>query len=188
MTKRVYQKELPEALSRALADGMQIAFSEGLLGYFLSRPEIGVNTQFAMRSEGLFACYFNPRGRMSRSSFDPPTEESEADVAADPGWDDDKGVHHKRKPRRDPTVWQMSPQKQWDQERDWGISPNGNDCYNCKFSDRCATPSDHHYLICAFAAHNHIPLKSGSGAIAHDPWAKAGERPISWARLIRKGT
>lgn len=137
ITKRVYQKNLPDAVNTAMVLGHDVAFSEGLLPYFFSRPGIGVNTQFAMRSEGLFSCFIDTKGRMSVSSFNPPTDTK----------------HYKHK-----TVWEESPQSLWDTLNAWG-RPHGDSCYQCEFTHRCATPHDFHYLMCNFAAHNKIPLK-----------------------------
>lgn len=134
ITKRVYMRELPAALKDALAAKMMVAFSEGLLPYFLSRPEIGVDTKFAMRSEGRFSCYVDPKGRMTPSSFQP-------------AWKDDAD-----------TVYTKRSQELWDKMRVWH-EPNGNECYNCQHRSKCATPTDFHYLTCAFAKHNAIPLK-----------------------------
>ncbi len=134
ITKRVYMKDLPEAIKMARSVRYKIAFSEGLLPYFLSRPELGVETRFAMPSEGFFSCYFNPKGQISQSSFDPPRDES-------------------------PTAFSEGSQKLWDDLYSHGSSPNGEACYSCKFSNRCSTPETFHYFLCGFAKHNSIPLK-----------------------------
>jgi organic radical activating enzyme len=54
ITKPDYNEKLPEIIKLALDSGMNVGFSEGLLPYFLSRPEIGVNTDFVTRSSGDF--------------------------------------------------------------------------------------------------------------------------------------
>lgn len=136
ITKRVYMKELPEALQMARSANYNIAFSEGLLPYFLSRPELGINTSFAMRSEGLFSCYFDPKGRISASSFDPPAERKWS-----PG-----------------TVYEKRSQELWETLRS-PYGPHGNACYGCQHAVRCATPHSFHYLACAFAEHNKVALK-----------------------------
>lgn len=139
ITKRVYQKHLPSAVKRALAIGHDVAFSEGLLPYFLSRPEIGVNTSFAMRSEGIFSCFIDTKGRMSGSSFNPPV-------------DSERFKHE--------TVWETSSQKMWDDLSTWKGRPHGSACYDCKFISRCATPHQFHYLMCNYDMHNQRPLKA----------------------------
>jgi hypothetical protein len=130
MPKSVYEGTFPEALERAVDDGMKIAFSEGLLPYFLSRPELGVDTRFAARSEGLFSCYVDTKGRLSESSFSPPEPGDQVALAAG------------------------SLQGAWEQLSMWGSRPHGGKCSDCRLSDRCSTPSVHHYFACSFAEHN----------------------------------
>lgn len=138
MTRRIYTTYMAEAIVAARSAGIQIAFSEGLLPYFLSRPELGVNTTFATGMEGFFSCYVGPDGRMSTSSFDP----------ADDG----------------PTVFEQPSQKIWNEMRVWGsASPSGEPCYSCRLADQCSTPHSFHYLTCAFAGHNKLPLAEIKG-------------------------
>lgn len=128
MSKSTYHEKLPEAIGRALNEGHEIAFSEGMIPYFLSRPDIGVNTDFAAKSEGLFSCYIDMSGRMSHSSFEPPGESSD-------------------------TVFDAGSQALWNRLRTpWG--PSGGSCFGCKFNRECTTPDFNHYAICAFAKHN----------------------------------
>ncbi len=133
LTKQVYMKDLPLAIMAAQEAKFDIAFSEGLLPFVISRPEMGIRSQFFMRSEGLFSCYFNPKGQISHSSFSPPDAE-------------------------DPTVWDVPAQKMWD-SLDPGYGPRGAACYKCKHHSQCSTPHHFHYLACAFAKHNFTPLK-----------------------------
>lgn len=134
MTRTTYMKRLPDAIVTARNCGVDIAFSEGLLPYFLSRPELGVNTRFALRGEGVFSCYVDPKGRMSMSSFNPPRS-------------------------GDATVFETGSQKLWSELRTWSNTPSGEACLeNCRNTRRCATPDQTHYLICAFAPHNKLPL------------------------------
>lgn len=134
-SKRVYVKDFPEALKKARKAGFSVAFSEGLIPYFLSRPELGVNTQFAMRSEGRFSCYFDPKGRISHSSFSPPFEDEQ-------------------------TVFNTPAQKLWEDRV--CSSRNSTPCWDCEFNNRCSTPQDIHYLMCGFLKHNKVPLKERS--------------------------
>lgn len=137
MTRRVYSSTLPESIRYALAQGVRIAFSEGLLPYFFSRPELGVNTQFAGRSEGLYSCYVDPRGFMRQSSFSrPPADEPE-----------------------DQSIFKTSAQKLWNEMRAYSYGPGGEACYDCPMQTRCAAPHEFHYLACAKASHNQLPLK-----------------------------
>lgn len=133
ITKKVYTKEFPDALKVAQEAGFDFAFSEGLLPYFLSRPNLSVNTDFAMRSEGLFSCYVDPAGHMSHSSFSPPRGTS---------------AHQKGE-----TIYSLSSQKLWDRLRG-GYGPSGNNCYRCANARKCSTPEDFHYLICEYASNN----------------------------------
>lgn len=135
MTRRVYTQDLPETVALARAKGMNIAFSEGLLPFFLSRPEMGVNTKYAARAEGVFSCYVDPRGHMWTSSFD----------AQDP--------HEKQK-----SIYKASSQKLWEELRSGG-DPHGEPCYDCEFRAQCSTPHTFHYLTCAFASHNKLPIQ-----------------------------
>jgi hypothetical protein len=133
MTRTTYTRDLPEAITYARATSVDIAFSEGLLPYFLSRPELGVNTSFAMRSEGVFSGYFDQTGRMSTSSFDPPDE-------------------------RCKTAFNEPSQKLWEELYSGQNEPDGEPCYACKFRKRCSSPSNYHYLVCKFAPQNRLPL------------------------------
>lgn len=142
MTKRVYHLELPEAIKAAHSAGYTIAVSEGMLPYVFSRPELKIDTRFAMKSEGNFSCYFDPRGRISTSSFNPPYD----------------GKGPSRFKGDNETVFNTRSQKLWDELRA-GYGPSGNVCAECQFESRCATPEDIHYLACAFTPHNKTPLK-----------------------------
>jgi len=149
MSRTTYSRDLPDALGYAKAMGMQIAFSEGLLPYFISRPELGVNTTFATRSEGLYSCYIDPAGYMWPSSFDAsPPEEVRED------W---------------PSVLKEAyAQEMWEQLRHYG----NNECRGCEQSDRCSTPHDYHKLLCKHERHNQLPLRTapveGRGKTAYE--------------------
>lgn len=154
MPKTVYGGSFPLAVKRAVASKMTLAFSEGLLPYFLSRPELGVETKFAARAEGLFSAYVDPRGRLSHSSFDPPPK-PEAELERDEDETDDQLKQRKTEfLARFPTVWEGSLQSQWDKLYSWRGAAWGGSCYDCKLADACATPNIHHYLACAYATHN----------------------------------
>ncbi len=154
LTKQVYLRELPDALNRASDSGMNIAFSEGLIPYFLSRPELPINTDFAIRSEGVFTCYFDHQGRCSQSSFDPDFittrgYNSDCEICKEQSWNESCPKH----PNIVHTVWNTLSQELWEKIQPIGGS-NGKACYNCKHSNRCATPHSNHYLTCAYAEHN----------------------------------
>jgi MoaA/NifB/PqqE/SkfB family radical SAM enzyme len=134
LTKQVYMRALPEAIKAAQKADFKIAFSEGMLPYFLSRPELKVNTSFAMPSEGRFSCYFDPRGRISDSSFQPPGDKK-------------------------PTVYEQRSQEMWDGLWSYRGRPGGDACYGCDYNRQCSVPDQFHYLSCAFASHNQTSPK-----------------------------
>lgn len=154
MPKKVYNDALPSAVKAAVESEMTLAFSEGLLPYFLSRPELGVETKFASRAEGLFSAYVDPRGRLSSGSFDPPPKPEDHRER----WEEETEEEHlkweKEHLARYPTVWEGSLQAQWDKLHSWRGGPSGGACYDCRLSDSCATPNIHHYFACAYATHN----------------------------------
>lgn len=140
MPNHIYEHSLPLLLKKALDKKMKIAFSEGLLPYFFSRPSIGIDTQYASKSEGLFSCYVDPRGRMSASSFAPPSKGHDL-----------IGLDKKDKL----TVWDGSLQKQWSQGfYNIEFPKTGDSCESCYYRQRCSIPDFNHYLICDFAANN----------------------------------
>lgn len=133
MRRTTYHKILPNALKRALGQGMSIAFGEGLLPFFLSRPGIGINTDFAIPAEGRFSCYVDSSGTMFPSSFS--------------RW----GGSTK-------TVFEESAQNLWNDMRSHGHYKMGEACDGCPFETRCSTPSEASYFLCARALHNKLPL------------------------------
>jgi organic radical activating enzyme len=136
MTRTTYTRTLPKGIKRALGHGMPIAFSEGLLPYFLSRPEIGINTKFATAAEGVFSCYFDSRGRIFPSSFKT--------------WDI----------REDKTALQVDSQQLWNEMHRYGHYNGGESCYDCPHETQCSTSNDVAYFICARAPHNKLPLET----------------------------
>lgn len=172
ITKNAYNALLPAALRRAIAAGAKIAFSEGLLPYFISRPEIGVDTMVRIgsmtsevtRAEGLFSCYVDSNGRMSQSSFNPPP------TASDFEWTEYKKRYLQNANRTvpdaeirksyeglrkaHPTVYETCLQTLWN--RGWynTSAPRMVNCDTCVERSRCATPNPHHYFICAYSEAN----------------------------------
>lgn len=148
MPKRMVQVGLPNELKRCLDAGFKIAFSEGLLPFFLSRPEIGVDTRLATRAEGAFSCYVDSRGRMSASSFNPPYDPSSDSSLVALGKKEAFG----RKRDAPPTVWEQKSQWLW--ERDVSPTRSSRDssvCDVCAFRDRCSSPHYTHHLACAWS-------------------------------------
>jgi sulfatase maturation enzyme AslB (radical SAM superfamily) len=128
MDKETYMKLLPAKITELAQQYIQLAYSEGLLPYFLSRTHLPVNTSMAERGEGLFSCYVDRKGLMYHSSFHTQFGGS--------------------------SIYKMSPQKVWNSH----IGPNrqgdGAQCSSCSMASRCAIPNRHHYFICAYAEHN----------------------------------
>jgi organic radical activating enzyme len=133
MPKPVYQTLFPEALKTAIAAGHRIAYSEGLLSYFLSRPEIGVATMMAEASEGIYSAYVDMTGRMTQSSFVEPSEYSRSLEKGDlqSGWSG--GIRTSGLDRN---------------------YPKYEACGTCKLTERCAITHSTDYMQCAFAEHN----------------------------------
>lgn len=130
MPHTVYRKVLPDRLVELRAAGMQVAFSEGLLPWTLSHPEMALATQFAGPQEGKFSCYVDIAGRVSESSFRKPHE-------------------------NDKTIYKENFQKMW--EKGWYTrsEPSGAKCYSCKHSKTsCSAPSPYHTLLCEYQPHN----------------------------------
>ncbi len=136
MPKRVYDRELPPAIRRAMGAGFKVAFSEGLLPYFLSRSEVGVDTRFAMCAEGRFSCYFDPRGCIGVSSFSSDRSEG--------------------------TAYDTRSQVLWDRLH-LPYLPHGEPCGDCADQDRCHAPQAQHMLACARMKHNQSSGAAGGG-------------------------
>lgn len=116
--------DLPAAIADAVEAGVKIAFSEGLLPYFLSRPSLPVDTSAATAQEGRFSCYIDARGRMGYSSFSEVSDVTDGDY-----------------------------QKAWD-DLYFRTEPGYNPCGRCKARFQCSVPSFHSYGACAYATHN----------------------------------
>lgn len=147
LTKNIYHKYLPDLICKAHDSGIRIAFSEGMLPFFLSRPELPVDTRMATRSEGLYSCYINSEGKMFKSSFDnysvtiyPKQNRTQKDVEIS---------------RKYSNIFGIGAQSLWDQMNvGYSGDPLGDACSTCKLRNRCATPSAYHYFTCAYASHN----------------------------------
>lgn len=118
-----------------------------MLPFFLSRPELPVDTRMATRSEGLYSCYINSEGKMFKSSFDnysvtiyPKQNRTQKDVEIS---------------RKYSNIFGIGAQSLWDQMNvGYSGDPLGDACSTCKLRNRCATPSAYHYFTCAYASHN----------------------------------
>lgn len=134
ITRTTYTKYLPDKIKEALNAGIKIAFSEGLIGYFMSRPEIGVNAKHACLSEGLFSGYFDWKGQLFTSSF----EASKEDLPQN--------------------VWNTDSQTLWD-NIDVDYFPSNGICNNCEYKNRCGPKNTFHLSLCAKQKVNQLPLK-----------------------------
>lgn len=133
----VYNKDFPEAIREASSQGMKLAFSEGLLPFFLSRPDLPVNTDFAMTAEGRFSCYISHEGQMSNSSFN--HRWCRINRAPQGEWD-----------YYTPTVFDTKAQDMWDNLSVWShFDPSGEACSSCPAKKRCNVPDPNHLFICA---------------------------------------
>jgi len=149
LTRKVYTVDFPKAIKLAQEAKMGIAYSEGMLPYFFSRPELGINTSFATYSEGHFSCYINPEGKMSRSSFSHKYQirgaredrhEGKADSFA---FDSAEWSIYEKSAQ---VLWQcMSP--------DFNVSYTGV-CEDCNHKMDCAAPHQFHLQACAHQTHN----------------------------------
>ncbi len=129
--KSVYMKDLPAVLVAAQKKGVKVAFSEGLLPFFFSRPQLDLNLTYATAQEGRFSCYVDSKGLLSRSSFDPPGD-----------WSDN--------------IYQTRFQDAWTAPKWWGgHTPSGDACYDCKHVKQCSDQGQDTLLfMCAYQEHN----------------------------------
>jgi len=148
MPKDVFNDTLPKALKRAQDANFQIAFSEGLLPYFLSRPQLGVDTSFAMAAEGRFSCYVDPKGYMHISSF------SDSPVRMKVVSFDEEGKEDWKWDTR--TVYERPAQELWENVNTYHLSsaPFTDACDGCPQNEKCSAPHDTHFLACARMKHN----------------------------------
>lgn len=129
MDKQTYMVDLPNKLKEIISTSYwSIAFSEGLIPYFLSRDILP--TSFVRSSEGLYSCYVDNYGRMSKSSFNPPWPYS-------------------------PTIFETSSQDLWNKLGDsYWSRYHGVNCDGCKYQSICTPVNNHSYYICNYAEHN----------------------------------
>lgn len=56
--------------------------------------------------------------------------------------------------KKEPTVWDVPTYKLWRELHDYPMRPCGVPCYDCDARSRCASPQEHHMLVCAYQRHN----------------------------------
>jgi MoaA/NifB/PqqE/SkfB family radical SAM enzyme len=139
----VYDGTLPLALKAVQESRFKIAFSEGLLPYFLSHQLPEVDTRFAGQQEGVYSCYVDDKGRVSHSSFDPPKD---TDHNGDPA--DNRGI----------SIYDTKFQKIWEKGMDVPLPRHFEPCATCEYESQCHVPEKAHYLTCKFAEHNKAPV------------------------------
>lgn len=138
MNKKTYMEKLPATIKKLKKAGHKFAISEGMISYFLSRPEIGIDMSMATPIEGNFSCYIDVNGFMSHSSFSPLYSTDKKDFSEEE--------------LRNSAV-NASSQKLWLRLRSY-TQQYGSNCDNCQKSFQCSTPQEDHYLICKYAKHN----------------------------------
>jgi len=129
-SKKTYTTDFPGMFDEMGRAGYRLAFSEGLLPYFLSHSFPQVDVRFATQQEGLFSCYVDDKGRVSHSSFSPPEKDY-------------------------PTIYDTPFQELWKSLSSYYYGPHlFSPCYKCKHKSRCHVPHDTHFMACAYAPHN----------------------------------
>lgn len=134
-SKRVYMVEAPKEITAcAQTKNFSMAFSEGLLPYFLSRDILP--TVSAVRQEGVFSCYVSKEGIVKDSSFT-YVECLEHFIA-------------------NASIYSNRLQEIW--QRASFIVNRGStfadQCEGCSRHLDCHISDPHHSLICARAQHN----------------------------------
>jgi hypothetical protein len=135
MPKSVYMVDFPNEIKRAVALGAKVAFSEGLLPFFFSRPELGLDLRFVSAMEGSFSCFVDDKGNVTLSSFNEP----------DTGrWAKERNLYTQRF------------QDIWNTRIEAPYGPGGASCYECAYSEaqRCVAPHDTLLFMCAWEPHN----------------------------------
>jgi len=167
MPKSVYQQALPAVLTRVHQEGFEIAYSEGLLPYFISMDLPEVNVEFAGRQEGHFSCYVDDTGHVSHSSFEPVEipclEETpswyEAGSKEALDWVEREIIRYD-----ECDVSKTRLQDIWNKGFGMPDTPHHESCYSCHENYRCHAPDTTHELQCAKAVHNHTASKYGYDA------------------------
>lgn len=137
MPKSVYQGSFVTAIQRAVGLGVKVSFSEGLLPYMLSHPELGLELGLTTPMEGRFSCYLDDKGTVFRSSFD---------------WQE-QSSHHGVKSMN---IYKRRFQEIWESSMEGMHGPGGPPCYGCKYGDEgnCVSPHSSHMLMCDYQPHN----------------------------------
>ena len=124
-----YNVTLPARLERLAGEGVRIAFSEGLLPYFLSREIGGVVMDMAAPAEGHFSCAIDTQGKVTFSSFDNDPRSEDVNV--------------------------VRFQEIWNAPRWWWLEGQGGPaCSGCGLEMRCSKKVNHHVALCGWAPHN----------------------------------
>jgi len=131
LPKKVFNHTFPVALQKAVDKKHLIAYSEGMLPYFVSRPELPIVTKGAEISEGIYSAYIDKDGVMTRSSFEgsdannPSLEKGDLQA----GWSTNTELGNNR------------VAFSWD--NDYTV------CDTCEYKDRCGPCHDVAYFMCS---------------------------------------
>jgi MoaA/NifB/PqqE/SkfB family radical SAM enzyme len=167
MPKKDYMHIFPGTIQVAMGMGVKIAFSEGLLPFFLSRPELNVDLTYAMALEGRFTCYVDDRGFVANSSFTPYTPYDELDEEAKEwrkNWDEENSIYHSRL------------QDLWNRGQWYRSSPNGGPCYDCRLYNSCA---DSHVTLMFMCKYQNINNPTAPPPLTD----RAKEQRAFWAEI-----
>jgi hypothetical protein len=136
MSHKTYMEKFPATLKRLMGEGWTFAYSEGLLPFFLSRPELQIGSALHTKSEGRFTAFVDIKGVMHVSSFDRT------------------GTVDRGSLKKQPNVYNTRSQILWDnldtKYRGWETVA----CMSCNHNRRCIAPQEEHYLVCAYQEHN----------------------------------
>lgn len=152
MTKKTYGVDFPAILKELMGRGWKFAYSEGMLPFFFSRPELGIGSDYHRKGEGSLTCYVDEKGVMYSSSFDVnlPKRDKEGNPLVE--------LTRYRKPvstGKLRNVFNTRSQELWESLRVWHSGDPGTPaCRECRHATRCRAPQGHHYLACAYQRHN----------------------------------
>lgn len=165
MNKSTFMEKLPKTIQKLKKSGHRFAISEGMIPYFLSRPEIGIDMSMATPVEGHFSCYFDINGRLSYSSFKPPHYRAEDEGRPANDFED--------------SAYNTKSQDLWTRLGRYhiGTKPNGVNCDNCAKQGQCSVPDTHHYFICNYAKHNNPDSQPTIGTKFSWPRSSPKEAP-----------
>ena len=154
-SKYVYNEMLPRVIAEVQEKAnFRIAFSEGLVPYFMSRDIEGVGKKYMTRQEGLFSLYVDDQGFCSHSSFAP--------VDTDLSKENEQSLPYREKHLRSVNLYSTSIQEIWDRATfapSYSFMNGYSLCDQCEHQFDCHAPAFDHFMMCGFNDHNKIPSK-----------------------------